>query len=74
MSLLSLVLHCVEILQDGFEAGVDREPPNRENLPVRVSAFEVSSVFPSSWLNEDVVARHGTVQGWWGGSGAVAQV
>lgn len=60
MSLLSLVLHCVEILQDGFEAGVDREPPNRENLPVRVSAFEV--------------ARHGTVQGWWGGSGAVAQV
>lgn len=42
---VSLVLHSVEILQDGFEAWVDREPPNRENLPVRTSAFEASSGF-----------------------------
>lgn len=39
------VLNILDILQDRFEAWADREPPNRENLPRRISAFEVNSVF-----------------------------
>jgi len=59
-----LVLNFLEILQDKFEAWDDREPQNRENLPVRISAFfEVNSVFQApneiTNLQEAMILRVG---------------
>lgn len=37
-----VLIFFLEILQDRFEAWIDREPQNSENLPMRISTFEVN--------------------------------